>query len=402
MKNLNLHLTYASLFVLALGTMTSVSFSALSHILLVIPGLFYFYKDVIKKERTFELSLSSKFLLFMIVTIILSVIFNLDIIDRPIKNISKIKYFLIPFLGTFALNRLFENLTAKKIKVLVYAFLIASTVATISGIIGLYTGFNPIKMKNACHSSRACGLFGMYMTYGYGISLFCVLVSGILFYKNKVKELISPYFLWLILIINFIGLYLSYTRGGLLGFLIAVPFLLFKANKKKFVSFGLLAAILLGLSFTFIPKVKNMFANRAGSDMQRIAFYQTAYSAFKEKPLLGWGYRNFEPNVPALKAKYKIAYPSYGGHAHNNILEHLASTGLFGFLAVFGFFIAWLIETYKRNDIIGQVSFVFFISFFTSGLFQYTFGDGENLFLIMGVWMISQVGKFTNKKELQI
>jgi len=394
MKNLNLHLTYASLVVLCIGTMTSVSFSAVSHILLLIPGLFFFYKDFIKKENPIKLSVSSKFLLFMILTIILSVLFNLDIIDRPLKNISKIKYFIIPFLGVFALNRLFENLSTKKIKVLLYLFLVASSIATLSGIIGLYTGFNPIKMKDACHATRACGLFGMYMTYGYGISLSCVLIAGLLFYKDKTKELISPVFLVVVLLINFIGLYLSYTRGGLIGFFAAIPFLFFKQNKKYFSYILISGFILLVSSILFVPKVKQMFTERSGSNDQRIAFYETAYKAFKEKPVLGWGYRNFEPNVKPLKKKYNIAHPEFGGHAHNNLLEHLASTGVLGFIAILGFFISWLIETFKRKDILGQISFVFFISFFTSGLFQYSFGDGENLFLIMGIWMLTQVSKF--------
>ena len=77
------------------------------------------------------------------------------------------------------------SIILNKIKFLIWAFLASTTIATVSGLIGLYTGFNPLKFKNACHPTRACGLYGMYMTYGYGINFFMVIVTGFLFYKNK-------------------------------------------------------------------------------------------------------------------------------------------------------------------------------------------------------------------------
>ena len=252
-------------------------------------------------------------------------------------------------------------------------------------------------MKDACHASRACGLFGMYMTYGYGISLFNILVAGLLVFKKDLKNIVPTPFIIFVLVINIIGMHLSYTRGGVLGFLFALPFFYLKDYKKKFLSIGLAGLLILFGAFTFSPKVKDMFMNRQASNTQRLAFYEAAFYAFKEKPILGWGYRNFQPNVTSIKKKYDIAHPNRGGHAHNNLLEHLASTGILGFIAVLGFFVSWMYESYKRNDFIGKISFVFGVSFFTSGLFQYTFGDGENVFMLMGVWVISQIPVLKNK-----
>ena len=88
--------------------------------------------------------------------IVLSVLFNLDIVERPHKNIIRGKYFLIGFMSIFAFRETFKNyLDEKKIKIVIKLFLVASAVATISGIIGLYTGFNPLKFKPACHPTRA-------------------------------------------------------------------------------------------------------------------------------------------------------------------------------------------------------------------------------------------------------
>ena len=44
-----------------------------------------------------------------------------------------------------------------------------------------------------------------------------------------------------------------------------------------------------------------------------------------------------------------------------------------------------MMELYRRDDPFGKIVFPFVIALFISGQFQYTFGDGENAFLIMGL-----------------
>lgn len=375
-------LTYASLIILAIGIFTSVSLSAISHIL-ILPPLFYF---LITDRSDLKIILSSKTLLGLgavCLSIILSVIFNFSEMPEPLRNLSKVKYFLLPLLALpayLAMTR--EFLTEKKIKALIYLFFIATTLASLSGLIGVWSGFNPLKMKPACHATRACGLYGMYMTYGYGISLFMVLMTGValLWRKSeKLKSLIPAWLLSITLVINFVGLILSYARGAWLGFALAIPFYFFKEHKKRFALTVLSLAVVGVVSLFAVPKVNQMFFNRADSNSQRLSFFAAAYEGFKEKPLFGWGYRNFEPNVKDIKARHNIAFPEFGSHAHNNYLEHLASTGIIGFLAALFFSLAWIGESYKRFELFFPLA----LSFFISGQAQYTFGDGENLFLLI-------------------
>lgn len=389
MKDIYLKLTYAALFVLAIGTFTSVSVSAISHILLIIPGLYFFYQDFITKEKPINLKGSSFFLLLMVVSIILSVVFNWDSIERPFKSISKIKYFVIPWLGVFALQRLWDSdFSTKSRKVLLHTFLVATSVATISGLIALKTGFNPLKYKPACHETRACGLYGMYMTYGYGISLYSVLLLSLFFAKQSFvsKVTLIPHF-----ILGFAGTIFSYARGGWIGFLVGAAGFFMKKNLKAAILIVVLGVSSVIIAFYSSASVRHMITQRAASNAQRMAFFETAIIAFKEKPVFGWGYRNFEPNVKKIKKENNIAFPYFGGHAHNNLLEHLASTGAVGFIATLCFFLAWLRESFLRKDVIGYLVFPFALSFLASGMFQYTFGDGENLFLIMTVWMFSRL-----------
>lgn len=380
-------LTYSSLIILAIGIFTSVSLSAISHILILPPMFYFLIKEVkeLKRALFFKTFLG---LTLICVSITLSVIFNLSILPAPMGNLAKMKYFLLPLLSLPAYCALYrEYLNEKKIKVLIYLFLIATTLASLSGIIALFSGFNPLKMKPACHAERACGVYGMYMTYGYGISLFMVLISGVAIAWKKSEFYKKMFPLWLLIpafVINGLGLYLSYTRGAWLGYLMAMPFFFFKEHKKAFLAICGVIAIIGSVSVFTIPSVKKTFFDRENSNDQRLAFFETAYRAFGEKPVFGWGYRNFEPNVPEIKVRHNIAFPEVGGHAHNNYLEHLATTGAFGFMALLFFSLAWILESYLYWPLMFPVA----ISFFVSGQVQYTFGDGENLFFLLPLILV--------------
>lgn len=375
-------LTFAALIVLAIGIFTSVSFSALSHILLLISGVYFTAKWL--RIRDLPVKKSWYGLLAVAIICILSVFSNWSEIDNPIKNIIKVKYFVIALLSFFSFGYFKRDfLDHKKTALILRLFLIATTIATISGLIAVYTGFNPIKFKNACHETRACGLYGMYMTYGYGISLFMILMTGILFNKSFFNRWLPSWLIYSAFSINMIGLFLSYARGAWLGYILAVPFFFFKDNIKKFFTVVGSLALISVIIWLISPSVRNTFTQRMGSNNRRLAFYESSLSVLKDKPLLGYGYRNFEPNVKKIKKKYDIAYPNLGGHAHNNVLEHLASTGIIGAIALIVFFGLWLGEAYQKAWL-----FSFVISFLISGMAQYTFGDGENLFLILSIFSL--------------
>ena len=392
-------MSFASLVVLSLGIFTGVSFTALSHILIFIPGVYFFLKYA--KDIDFKkINLSIYFMDLICLSIVISIFVNWTTMDEPHRNLFKVKYFLLAILSIFAYRETFKHyMDDKKISLLLHLFILATTVATLSGLVGLFTGFNPLRMGEPCHPSRACGLYGMTMTYGYGISLFMVLITGAILYRRELEKYISPRILYAAWIINLLGLYFSFARGGWLSFLAAVPFFFFKEKKRTFLSVmggGLLA---LSLAFILSPSVREMFLKRTESNNERIASYQTALQAFREKPVWGWGYRNFEPHVLEIKKRHGIAYPEFSGHAHNNFLEHLASTGIVGFMALFLFHFYWSLESFRGTSLISRLSFPFCICFIVGGLPQYTFGDGENLFLILNLWAIGQVGNMKSIEE---
>ncbi|GAB4408133.1 MAG: hypothetical protein OHK0056_08970 [Bacteriovoracaceae bacterium] len=380
-------LTLASLYVIATSLFTSNSVSALHHILVFIPSIYFLIEAIKKDEWSLPWSWWALGALFDVC--FFSVLVNTDIIENPVNSIFRAKYFLITLMMIYPLRALFkEYIQPKHIKHLLWLILISTSIASISGLIALYTGFNPLKMKPSCHPERACGLYGMYMTYGYGIALFMVVNVGLWLKRKMFSQYIPTWLITASLAINGMGMILSYARGAWIAFFIAVPFYFFKKHKKAFLLTTLGGIVISTLAISFIPSINRMFLDRSGSNDQRMAFWKASIKAFEERPILGYGYKNFEPHTKEIKSKFGLSYPEVAGHAHNNFLEHLASTGAIGFVVLLLFHWFWLKESYQRDDLVAFVSFPFVIAFFTSGMVQYTFGDGENLFLIMGLFAL--------------
>ena len=383
--------TVVSLFMLAIGLFTSITISALSHIFIIFPAL-YFTSINFKFKH---LSRSWMTLFILILIIFFSIFSNWENIQNPVGKLFKVKYFLLALLGVFAYQSTFLNyLDDRMKKEILRVFLLLTTLATLSGIIALYSGFNFISWKIACHPNRACGLFGMYMTYGYGIGLFMILITGILIHRKKFSHLISMPFIVLVWIINLTGLILSYSRGAWVGFIVAIPFFFLKSRKSFYTSLAVMGFIII-LLFSFSIKVQKTFFDndRQQSNLRRISLWRAGLKAFHENPLLGKGFLNFEAESKNIKERYDLSLKKFGGHAHNNFIEYLASTGILGLLMLFLFHLFWFMEVYKRKDIVSNIVLPFVVALFVSGQFQYTLGDGENLFLIMIVWTLSQINQ---------
>ena len=125
------------------------------------------------------------------------------------------------------------------------------------------------------------------------------------------------------------------------------------------------------------------------SNTQRIAFFQAAYESFREHPLFGIGYKQFEFNSLNIKKRHSIEWQNQSGHAHNNFLEHLASLGIFGALSFLMFSIFWFFESIKIRESQRYLTQSFCVCVGISGLTQYTFGDAENSVFIMLVWLLT-------------
>lgn len=376
---------YASLMCLALGLFTSMSFLALTHILIFIPAFYFISKTDFKK-----LNWSTWFLFAMAISFVLSVLFNQDIATNGFSPLTKTKYYFFAVFSIAPISYYFSKLsseeTRKKINSLLLALLITTTLAGLIGILGVWFGFNPVKWHDKV-SLRNRGFAGMVLNYAHNLAMLEVIITGMIYYRNEVKKYINLNFLYIAWTINLVALYMTYSRGPLLAFIVAIPFYFFKNHKKIFIAISIILTMSVVGLYTFTGKSMS----RQESDLGRISQWKAAVAGFKERPIFGLGYLNFESMSQPLKVKYHIAGTEYGGHAHSNYFEALASTGIVGFVLFMLWQIFWFIEMYKRNDLVSNIALPFIISFIVGGLTQATFTLGANLFLSMSVYTLTQL-----------
>lgn len=393
-------MTLASLYVFCLFSFTSFSLTAGVHILLLLPGLFFCTKYFIQYPKKKEGLPGSLWALFVLILIsILSVLVNFDN-GASLKGIVNQKYYLIGgVLAFFAFRELFKlGLDEKHIKKLLKIFFFTTAFASAIGVIGLYLGYNPLTGKGV-HSTRASGMYGMCMTYAYGMGFVLVLSAGLILYYKKIQSYISLPWLLIATVINTVGFLLSAARGAILGVILALPLIFWEKGKRWVFAVYAIGCFCLILSI-FVTDVGNkVFLQRQDSNSERLSIFKAALYATKENPVLGIGYKNFEANSQKIKLRYAIEQPKFAGNAHNNFLEYLAATGLAGFLAFTTFLLLWFKEMYFRKDYIGYIGMAFIGYLVTSGMVQYTFGDGENAFVIMTGYTFSLVIRKDLNKE---
>jgi O-antigen ligase len=387
---------YASLMTLALGLFTSITFLALSHICIFIPALYFLPKTNFKKWNK-----SSWFLLAMSIAFILSVFVNQDIASNSFFPITKTKYYILAVVSiapiSYFFNKLDPSVAIKKIHYLILALFITTTLASLLGMFAVLTKFNLLKWQVAS-SMRNSGITGNVMNYAHNLALIQIIFTGMIIYRKEINKYINLNFLYLVWLINLLALIMSYTRGAILAFLIGLPFYFLKKNKKKFVALAssLILITTLGVGF-------NLFSNlilRHDSDAQRVSQWKAAYAGFKERPIFGLGYLNFDSMSVPLKIKYGIGSTDFGGHAHNNYLEALASTGIVGFIFFILWQIFWFNEMFKREDLFAKIAIPFIIAFVIGGLTQATFTLGANLFLTMSFYTLTQLNFMVIKEKV--
>ncbi len=395
MRPLEKKLYRVALFILAFSLFPSISISAVSYIILV-PLLLYslrFYKNV---DVWRQLPTSTYMLMGLLVSGGISLFLNQEILGNPIKQWGALKYLFVGAFSVYPFSLYLKSEEKSVLKKMGLLFLITTTAATLSGLVGVLTGFNPLRLSSACHATRNCGMNGMYMSYGYGIGFFLICLIGFALVRGR-KKLTS------ILVINIVGTVLSYARGTLVALMVTLPFILLRYKKKfLFVLYWPLLLLSIWGLYQFNPKVKELISSpqRIESNMIRLSNFEAVFYSFQEKPFFGQGYRNFEYEIGRIKAENEIPYPHFHGHAHNNILEILASVGGVGALFFLLFHFFWIKELLERKDLMARslVMFPFFV--LIAGLFQYTFGDAQNMFFMMLFYPLSQVVLWWDEREI--
>lgn len=383
-----IYLTTAALTILLIGIFTSKELIEVGQFLFFISSLKCLYDSF--KNKTLALPKSAYWLLAFIVIALISIWVNDDIIQRASINRARLKYPLLGVLGIYFFRYWIKESSDQIKKWVLNLFLISVIVSSLYGIVTFFTE----------DLRRINGLI-YTMKQGYGSAMFLILLLGLILHREKLKNILNLRLAALTFFITFVAMFMTYTRGAMLGFLCGVPVVLLFYKKKLAYTFGSMALILgLGMtSYYFFgsenSRLRFLTTKENNSDTNRINIWKASLYAIKERPLLGLGYYNFKPHVERIRKEYKLPEIRVNEpHAHNNFLEIASGTGLIGFFAFMGWLISWGITAFKTHWMRAFI-LPFGVVFVVSGMFETTIIDSH---LSVLIYLSYSINSFILKK----
>lgn len=377
-------ITTAALFFLAAGIFTSVSVLSAYQVLLVVPLVYYTYIAI--KEKNVNLPVSAWLLLAFTGVALLSLVVNFELIPKPGKNFGRLKYFLYGVGSIFVFRVWIIEASDKAKKVLTTTFLL-SLAATSCYAVYFYFTHPGVRVTGLTNTMR----------YGYGSGMVLLTVLSAILHQEKIKSWFNWKIAAPVFVLSFIGLYLTLTRGALLGFLCGLPFVLYYYKPKIGIAFGVISLIVVGTlgSYYLFGKVefgqgsRFLLSKENKSDVMRRSQWKAAVIAIQEKPVLGWGLSNFHSQLKRIKTDYNLEAKFYDdAHAHNLFLEIGSGTGLVGLFLFLGWILAWAYEVFIQKGLVRSLVLPFGVAFIVSSQFEVTF-DANNACMIFFLYATS-------------
>jgi O-antigen ligase len=378
------HIISAALALLAIGIFTSVTVLSIHQGLFAIPVIYFTFLAL--KNKEFKLPLSAWFLVGFTIVAAISLFVNYPELVKPGKNFGRLKYLAFGFLAVFPLRYYLKQGTEKYWGHLSNLFL---AVISLVAVICLYQFF-------IMGQPRAKSLTDT-LRYGYGMGIILPVLVSIYLRPGIIKGLNQKLLLGTILL-GAAGLYVTLTRGAMLGFLCAVPFSVLLWNfRKGLIVFGVAGTVVATLVGFYLfgsgdLHKGNRFLtskNNASDDIRK-SQWKGALIAFQEHPAFGIGYSDYINRTQEIKAKNNLPHAEYQGHAHNIWLETLSGTGLIGILFFAAWLITWAIEMFKANTDLKGIIIPFGVAVVISGEFEVIL-DANNSSMIFFIYALSVV-----------
>lgn len=180
---------------------------------------------------------------------------------------------------------------------------------------------------------------------------------SIISYSNRI---FNKYMGVFFMITQILAIFLTFSWAGVFGvltfFLIALTS---KPIKYKLVFSLLFGLILLSLVYIFVSSQKKDPQILVAEGRGRI--FRKGLFAFSQKPILGWGWANFDHAFDSVDWPIKLENDVYVDKAHSHFLEVLVTTGISGLILYLIIILRTLMNLVKKYKFSSPYVFAFIL-----------------------------------------
>ena len=212
-----------------------------------------------------------------------------------------------------------------------------------------------------------------HTAYGAALAVYIVLCIALLLMPNmKVSQRIIGI---LVLCLLIVAIILSFCRASWISLIAALGVLICVLLKIRFKYIAFIAAVLIGLFFTFQQQIFDSLSKNDqdasgniveniqsmtnittdASNLERINRWNSAFRLFEERPIFGWGPGTYQfVYAPFQESRNKTIISTNSGdmgNAHSEYIGALAEQGLIGSLIVVSLVVVFMycgLMTYRR------------------------------------------------------
>ncbi len=241
-------------------------------------------------------------------------------------------------------------------------------------------------------SFRALPLRGDYMWLGSFLATALPFLLIVVLNRSNFAKWYSLYLI--VFLFSIIALFFNGTRGVWLGMVILLPFLMFTyvKNVKKIIGIMILSMVLCGGMYSvvlpFQHRVDTIFDMSYQANKERTLLWTSSLNMVKDHPFFGVGLGDFAVQYHGKYILPEAKEPNLA-HAHNNFMNMMAENGLIGlsgFCIMFGYFIYYSWQSWKKSrNIYALMAFGATLGFLSHGLTEYNFASAGSITFF---WML--------------
>ena len=339
------------------------------------------------------------------VVTIMSAWVMLESTEDQLSALRELKWVLYFFAFAYFFERYFTDAWARYVPVLATIVILMGAFSAAQFLYGLEYPRAESVLEQWGDYYRVTGLFNVPQTFAgnLGIALFMLLGVTLTQLSVGARTMTrSTAYQIVAVTLGAVGLLLSLTRAAWLASAALGVLALGRTKKKWGAALLLVVVAVAGLGNGSQTIIGDRFSGdidrNERSILHREALWQANWEIVKDHPWLGIGPWQNVRELPAYYEKNQSITSSYIGHAHNNVLQILASQGVFAALFYLWFCVYFLWAAYslaQRSNVdslvkgIGLGSLYSQLYFHFLGLVDSPFFDQEVKNMIVFIWAMT-------------